>query len=188
MWYCTSRQGKIHHIGLCEVSPTTLRRAHAVHPQIACVQMEYSAFSTEIEDPFHAGSSSNSSSSTESLLQTCRDLGVAIVAYSPLSRGILTGTITMPSDHFGAADYRREYPRFAAENFEKNLELVGIFKTLAEKKTRSGGGGKIVTAGQVALAWLLAQGDDVFPIPGYVMLLPLFPSTFLSCLVLHVNL
>ncbi|KAM7186063.1 NADP-dependent oxidoreductase domain containing protein [Rhypophila sp. PSN 637] len=153
-------EGKIKHIGLCEVSPTTLRRAHAVHPHIACVQMEYSAFSTEIEQMIEppAGQAATKKQG-ESLLAACRELGVAIVAYSPLSRGMLTGTITKPED-FGTGDYRKEYPRFAPENFSKNLELVDVFKTVASKK------GANVTAGQVALAWLLAQGDDIFPIPG----------------------
>ena len=139
-----SRQGKIGHIGLSEVSSTTLRRAHAVHP-IACVQMEYSAFSTEIESPEH------------NLLATCRELGVAVVAYSPLSRGLLGSSVQGPDD-FGEGDIRRFYPRFSRENFPKNMELVEAIKQLATKKG--------VTVGQTALAWLLSQGDDIFPIPG----------------------
>ncbi|KAJ9165776.1 putative Aldo-keto reductase [Coniochaeta hoffmannii] len=122
-------QGRIHHLGLSEVSPTTLRRAHAVHP-IACVQMEYSLFSTEIEDPAHGDGD---------LLSTCRDLGVAVVAYSPLSRGLLGGGGELP---------------------EKNMELVAAVRRVADQKG--------VTVGQVALAWLLAQGEDVFPIPGTI--------------------
>lgn len=138
------RQGKIRYIGLSEVSAATLRRAHAVHP-ISCVQMEYSAFSTEIESP------------ETNLLATCRELGVAVVSYSPLSRGLLGGSIQSPDD-FGEGDIRRFYPRFSKENFPKNMELVGAIKELAVKKG--------ATAGQVALAWLLSQGDDIFPMPG----------------------
>lgn len=107
--------------------------------------MEYSAFSTEIECPEH------------NLLVTCRELGVAVVAYSPLSRGLLGGGIHGPDD-FGEGDIRRFYPRFSQENFPKNMELVGAIKELATKKG--------VTVGQAALAWLLSQGDDIFPIPG----------------------
>ncbi|KAI0890504.1 Aldo/keto reductase [Annulohypoxylon maeteangense] len=137
-------QGKIHHLGLCEVSASTLRRAHAIHP-IAAVQIEYSPFTTEIESP------------DTSLLSTCRELGVAIVAYSPLSRGLLTGQITKPDD-FGAEDVRRHYPRFSAENFPRNMAVVEELRRMA--------GEKGCTAAQLTLAWLLAQGDEVFPIPG----------------------
>lgn len=139
-------KGKIRHIGLSEVSSATLRRAHAVHP-IACVQMEYSAFSTEIESPEHQ------------LLATCRELGVAIVAYSPLSRGLLGGGVQGPDD-FEEGDIRRFYPRYSRENFPKNMELVKAFQEVATEKG--------VTVGQTALAWLLAQGDDIFPIPGTI--------------------
>lgn len=139
-------QGKIRHIGLSEVSSATLRRAHAVHP-ISCVQMEYSAFSTEIESPEHQ------------LLATCRELGVAVVAYSPLSRGLLGGGVQGPDD-FEDGDIRRFYPRYSKENFPKNMELVKAFKEVATAKG--------VTVGQAALAWLLAQGDDIFPIPGTI--------------------
>ncbi len=139
-----ARQGKIRYIGLCEVSSATLRRAHAVHP-ISCVQMEYSAFSTEIEAPEHH------------LLATCRELGVAVVAYSPFSRGLLSGGVQDPDD-FEEVDMRRFYPRFSRENFPKNMELVRAIEQLAVKKG--------VTVGQVSLAWLLAQGEDIFPIPG----------------------
>ena len=138
------RQGKIRHIGLSEVSSATLRRAHAVHP-IACVQMEYSAFSTEMESPEH------------NVLATCRELGVAVVAYSPLSRGLLGENVQGPED-FDEGDLRRFYPRFSKENFPKNMELVEAIKEVATKKG--------VTVGQAALAWLLSQGDDIFPIPG----------------------
>ncbi|RYP33992.1 hypothetical protein DL767_004513 [Monosporascus sp. MG133] len=137
-------QGEIRHIGLSEVSSATLRRAHAVHP-IACVQMEYSAFSTEIESPEHK------------LLATCRELGVAVVAYTLFSRGLLGEDVQGPDD-FGEGDIRRFYPRFWGENFPKNMKLVGAIKELSTKKG--------VTVGQAALAWLLSQGDDIFPIPG----------------------
>ncbi|OIW24650.1 aldo-keto reductase, putative [Coniochaeta ligniaria NRRL 30616] len=139
-------QDKIRHIGLSEVSSTTLRRAHTVHP-IAAVQMEYSVFSTEIEDPQH------------NLLVTCRELGVAVVAYSPLSRGLLNGRLQGPGS-FDEGDIRRFYPRFSQDNFPKNMELVHAIETIANSKG--------VTVGQVALAWLLAQGDDIFPIPGTI--------------------
>lgn len=111
--------------------------------------MEYSAFSTEIE------------SSEHEFLATCRELGVAVVAYSPLSRGLLGGGVTGPDD-FGEGDVRRLYPRYSRENFPKNMELVKAIRDVAEKKG--------ATVGQVALAWLLAQGDDIFPIPGCVHL------------------
>ncbi|KAK3315551.1 NADP-dependent oxidoreductase domain-containing protein [Apodospora peruviana] len=150
-------EGKIKHIGLSEVSPTTLRRAYAIHP-IACVQMEYSAFSTDVEKPVRPPAD-DPNAKEESLISVCRELGVAIVCYSPMSRGMLTGTITNP-DNFDERDYRRNFPRFSAENFGKNLEVVEVFKRVAERK------GESVTAGQVALAWLLAQGGDIFPIPG----------------------
>jgi aryl-alcohol dehydrogenase-like predicted oxidoreductase len=107
--------------------------------------MEYSAFTTEIESPEH------------NFLATCRELGVAVVAYSPFSRGLLSGGIQGPDD-FEEGDIRRFYPRFSRENFPKNMELVGAIKELATKKG--------VTVGQAALAWLLSQGDDIFPIPG----------------------
>ncbi|KUJ14698.1 Aldo/keto reductase [Mollisia scopiformis] len=139
-------QGKIRHIGLSEVSSATLRRAHAVHP-IACVQMEYSIFCTEIESPEH------------NLLATCRELGVATVAYSPFSRGLLSGGVQGPDD-FEDGDIRKFYPRFSRENFPKNMELVAAISKIASKKG--------VTVGQVALAWLLNQGDDIFPIPGTI--------------------
>jgi len=107
-------------------------------------------FSTEIESPEYQ------------LLETCRELGVAVVAYSPLSRGLLTGTLQGPDD-FEEGDVRRFYPRFSAENFPKNKELVDAVKEVAANKR--------VTAGQTALAWLLSQGDDIFPIPGFVQTL-----------------
>lgn len=107
--------------------------------------MEYSAFCTEIESPQH------------NLLATCRELGVATVAYSPFSRGLLSGGVQGPDD-FEEGDIRRFYPRFSRENFPKNMELV---KAIGEIATSKG-----ATVGQVALAWLLSQGADIFPIPG----------------------
>ncbi|KAI1099411.1 Aldo/keto reductase [Jackrogersella minutella] len=137
-------RGKIRHIGLSEVSAATLRRAHAVHP-IAAVQVEYSPFTTDIED------------APTALLAACRELGVAIVAYSPLSRGLLGGQIKSAAG-FEPGDVRRHYPRFSAENLPRNMQLVGELERMA--------GAKGCTAAQLTLAWLLAQGDDIFPIPG----------------------
>jgi aryl-alcohol dehydrogenase-like predicted oxidoreductase len=133
--------GKIRHIGLSETSAATLRRAAAVHP-IAAVQSEWSLWTRELEDD---------------VVPTARELGIGIVPYSPLGRGFLTGAITSPDD-FAADDTRRGHPRFQGESFAKNLELVAKVRELAEAKG--------VTAGQLALAWVLAQGDDVVPIPG----------------------
>ncbi|KAK5993967.1 Aldo-keto reductase str7 [Cladobotryum mycophilum] len=138
------RQGKIRHLGLCEVSAQTLRRAHAIHP-ITAIQVEYSPFSVDIENP------------KTDILRTARELGVAVVAYSPLGRGMLTGQIRSPDD-FGADDFRKNLPRFSKENFPKNLALVAKIESIATKKGN--------TAGQLTLAWLLRQGDDIFPIPG----------------------
>lgn len=134
--------GKVRYLGLSEASSETLRRAHRVHP-IAALQSEFSLWS---RDPQEHG-----------VLATCRELGVALVAYSPLGRGFLTGALKSPED-FAADDYRRLSPRFQGENFQRNLALVGRVRALAEAKG--------VTAGQVALAWVLAQGEDVIPIPG----------------------
>lgn len=139
------RAGKVHHIGLSECSTASLRRAHAVYP-IAAVQMEYSPFATEIESPH------------TDLLATCRELGVAVVAYSPLGRGMMTGRFRRRED-LEEGDYRRTTaPRFAAEHFEQNLKLVQKLEELAGRKG--------CTPGQLSLAWLLAQGEDVIPIPG----------------------
>ena len=135
------KAGKIKAIGLSEVSPETLRKAHSVHP-ITAVQTEYSLWSREPE---------------EGILETCKDLGVAFVAYSPLGRGFLTGQIKQFED-LVADDYRRFSPRFQGENFEKNLELVKKIEKIAENKN--------ATASQLALAWVMAQGDFIFPIPG----------------------
>ncbi|KAK6948455.1 hypothetical protein Daesc_010221 [Daldinia eschscholtzii] len=114
------------------------------------VQVEYSPFTTDIEDP------------QTNLLATCRELGVAVVAYSPLSRGLLSGRIKSPSD-FEPDDVRRRYPRFSPENFPKNIALVEALRAVAAEK---GSTTTTTTAAQLALAWLLSQGDDIFPIPG----------------------
>jgi aryl-alcohol dehydrogenase-like predicted oxidoreductase len=137
------RQGKIHYLGLSEVSSATLRRAHAIHP-ISAVQMEYSPFSLDIENP------------QIDLLNTCKELGVAVVAYSPLGRGFLGGQIKSREDFKG--DARAMLPRFSEENFPKSMAIVDKIKAVAEKKG--------VTVGQVTLAWLMAQWEDVIPIPG----------------------
>ncbi len=133
--------GKVRYLGLSEASPETIRRAHAVHP-IAALQSEYSLWTRDPE----AG-----------VLATCRELGIGFVAYSPLGRGFLTGQIRS-ADGFAEGDFRGYLPRFQGENLEHNLELVAQVEELAEEKGR--------TPGQIALAWVLARGDDVVPIPG----------------------
>ena len=138
-------EGKVRHLGLSATSSATLRRACAV-AHVAAMQVEYSLFSLDVEGP----------ESTE-LLKTCRALGVATFAYSPVGRGFLSGELKSPDD-FPAQDMRRFIPRFSAENFPRNLALVDRVRELAEAKG--------ATASQVALAWLLAQGDDIVPIPG----------------------
>ncbi len=135
------QEGKIRAIGLSEVSVETLRRAHAVHP-VTAVQSEYSLWSREPED---------------GMLQACRELGIAFVAYSPLGRGFLTGQFKSPDD-FAPDDYRRHSPRFQGENFYRNLELVKAVEDFAAARG--------TTASRLALAWVLAQGDHIFPIPG----------------------
>jgi aryl-alcohol dehydrogenase-like predicted oxidoreductase len=135
------REGKVRFLGLSEASPATIRRAHAVHP-IAALQTEYSLWTRDPED---------------GVLQTTRELGIAFVAYSPLGRGFLTGQIKRFED-LANDDYRRHSPRFQGENFKKNLDLVARVELLAKEKK--------CTPGQLALAWLLAQGDDIIPIPG----------------------
>ncbi len=135
------RAGKIRAIGLSEVSASTLRKAHAVHP-ITALQTEYSLWSREPEDE---------------LLNVCKELKIAFVAYSPLGRGFLTGQIKKYED-FEANDWRRNAPRFQGENFNKNLALVKELENIASRKG--------YTASQVALAWVLAGGDNIFPIPG----------------------
>ncbi len=141
-------EGKIKYIGLSAPSSATLRRAHAVHP-VAAVQVEYSVFTTDIEG---AGG--------PDLLKTCRALGAATFAYSPVGRGFLTGQIRSPDD-FGPTDIRRRIPRFQGDNFAKNLVLVDAIAALARAHQPAP-----CTPAQLALAWLLAQGDDIFPIPG----------------------
>ena len=136
------KQGKVRYLGLSEASAVTLERAHKVHP-ISALQSEYSLWSRDQQD--------------NGCLATCQRLGIAFVPYSPLGRGFLTGALNSPDD-FGADDYRRFSPRFQGENFAKNLQLVEQVKALAADKG--------VTAGQLALAWVLAQGDYIIPIPG----------------------
>jgi aryl-alcohol dehydrogenase-like predicted oxidoreductase len=135
-------QGKIRYLGLSEVSGATLRRAHAVHP-ITAVQVEYSPFVLDIEEH------------PSDLLATCRELGVAVVAYSPLGRGFLTGQIKSLDD---LDQYRKNVPRYTGENFPKILDVVRKLETIA---SRHG-----ATASQITLAWLLAQDELVIPIPG----------------------
>ena len=135
------QEGKVRYLGLSEASPATIRRAHAVHP-ITALQTEYSLWSREPEDE---------------IIETVRELGISFVAYSPLGRGFLTGEIKRFED-FADDDYRRLSPRFQGENFGRNLELVGRVKKIAEEKG--------CTPAQLALAWVLAQGRGVIPIPG----------------------
>jgi aryl-alcohol dehydrogenase-like predicted oxidoreductase len=135
------KAGKVRHLGLSEAGAETIRRAQAVHP-ITALQMEYSLWSRDPEN---------------GLLALCRELGIGFVAYSPLGRGFLTGQLKRFED-FAADDYRRFTPRFQGENFQKNLDLVQRVEAIA---TRKG-----VKAGQLALAWVLAQGADIVPIPG----------------------
>ena len=136
------KQGKVRYLGLSEASAATLERAHKVHP-ISALQSEYSLWSRDQED--------------NGCLAACERLGIAFVPYSPLGRGFLTGALKSPDD-FAADDYRRFSPRFQGENFAKNLLLVDQVQALAADKG--------VTAGQLALAWVLAQGDYLIPIPG----------------------
>ena len=135
------QQGKVRYLGMSEANPETIRRAHAVHP-ITALQTEYSLWSREPE---------------EEILATVRELGIGFVPYSPLGRGFLSGAIKSPED-FEENDFRRISPRFQGENFYKNLQVVEKVKEIALQKN--------VTSSQLALAWLLAQGDDIVPIPG----------------------
>jgi aryl-alcohol dehydrogenase-like predicted oxidoreductase len=135
------KAGKVRYLGLSEAAPATIRRAHAVHP-ITALQTEYSLWARDPEGD---------------LLATVRALGIGFVAYSPLGRGFLTGALKSP-DQFGDADRRNVLPRFQGDNFTKNLALVARIRALA--------GARGVTPGQLALAWVLAQGDDIVPIPG----------------------
>jgi aryl-alcohol dehydrogenase-like predicted oxidoreductase len=134
--------GKVRHLGLSEAAPETIRRAHAVHP-ITALQTEWSLWTRDPE--------------TDGVLSTVRDLGIGFVAYSPLGRGFLSGAIQKPDD-LAQDDFRRHNPRFQGDNFQKNLQLVERVKEIATSKE--------VSASQLALAWVLAQGDDVVPIPG----------------------
>lgn len=136
--------GKVKYLGLSECGADTLRRACQIH-QIHAYQIEYSPFSMDIEKP------------ETDLLRTCRELGIATVAYSPLGRGMLTGQYKSIDD-FDEHDFRRSIPRFSKENFSRNLRLVDTLKAVADKKG--------CTSGQLSLAWLMHQGDDILPIPG----------------------
>jgi aryl-alcohol dehydrogenase-like predicted oxidoreductase len=133
--------GKVRYLGISEAAPETIRQANAVHP-ISALQTEYSLWSRDVEDE---------------ILPTVRELGIGFVTYSPLGRGFLTGQIKSPED-LAEDDFRRNSPRFQGENFQRNLELVERVKEIASEKG--------VTPGQLALAWLLHQGDDIVPIPG----------------------
>jgi aryl-alcohol dehydrogenase-like predicted oxidoreductase len=135
-------QGKIGHIGLSEAAPDTIRRGHAVHP-ITAVQTEYSLWSRDVE---------------AEILPTCRELGIGFVAYSPLGRGFLSGRFTNPESELEEGDFRRSGPRFTGENLEANRQIAQKVAEIAEEKG--------ITPAQLALAWVLAQGDDIVPIPG----------------------
>jgi aryl-alcohol dehydrogenase-like predicted oxidoreductase len=134
-------QGKIRHIGLSEAAPETIRRAQAVHP-ITALQTEYSLWTRDVE---------------AEVLPTCRELGIGFVPYSPLGRGFLSGRFTSPED-LDEGDFRRHGPRFTGENLDANLELAAKVAAIAEEKG--------ITPAQLALAWVLARGEDVVPIPG----------------------
>jgi len=134
-------QGKVRYLGLSEASPATIRRAHAVHP-ISALQTEYSLWSRDIE---------------AEILPTLRELGIGFVPYSPLGRGFLSGRYRSPDD-FAEDDFRRTNPRFQGENFDRNLELVDRVREIADEQGSS--------PGQLALAWVLHQGEDIVPIPG----------------------
>jgi aryl-alcohol dehydrogenase-like predicted oxidoreductase len=136
------RAGKVRHLGLSEAAPETIRRAHATHP-ITALQTEYSLWTRDVEE--------------NDVLNTVRELGIGFVAYSPLGRGFLTGRFRT-FDDLPADDFRRRNPRFQGENFDRNLDLVHEVERLASEKR--------VTPGQLALAWVLARGEDIVPIPG----------------------
>jgi len=135
------RAGKVRHLGMSEAAPQTIRRAHAVHP-ITALQTEYSLWSRDPEDE---------------ILPTVRELGIGFVAYSPIGRGFLSGRFKTIDD-LEPTDYRRQSPRFQGENFERNLDLVRRIEEIARSKG--------VTPAQLAIAWVLFQGDDIVPIPG----------------------
>ncbi len=136
------KAGKVRYLGLSEAGPTTLRRAMKVHP-ISALQSEYSLFERDVESE---------------VLPACRELGIGFVAYSPLGRGLITGRVKRAEEYAADGDNRRSVPRFQGENFDRNMERVAAVSALAAKKGR--------TAGQIALAWLLARGPDIVPIPG----------------------
>jgi aryl-alcohol dehydrogenase-like predicted oxidoreductase len=133
--------GKVLHLGLSEAAPETIRRAHAVHP-ITALQTEYSVFAREPE---------------AEIIPTCRELGIGFVSYSPLGRGFLSGRFASP-DELAEDDFRRTQPRFQGENLEANMRIVAKLREIAEEKG--------ITPAQLALAWVLAQGEDIVPIPG----------------------
>jgi len=135
------KAGKVRFVGLSEAAPSTIRKAHATHP-ISALQTEYSLWTRDPEDD---------------ILATCRELGIGFVAYSPLGRGFLSGRFKKPED-LAADDYRRNNPRFQGENFSHNLALADAVQKMAKEKK--------CTASQLALAWVLAQGADIVPIPG----------------------
>jgi aryl-alcohol dehydrogenase-like predicted oxidoreductase len=134
-------EGKVRYLGLSEASPETIRRAHAVHP-ITALQTEYSLWTRDLED---------------AILPTLQELGIGLVAYSPLGRGFLSGRFTSP-DELDDGDFRKRGPRFTGENLTRNLQLAERVKELAQEKG--------ITAGQLALAWVLARGEEIVPIPG----------------------
>jgi aryl-alcohol dehydrogenase-like predicted oxidoreductase len=134
-------EGKVRHIGLSEAAPETIRRAHAVHP-VTAVQTELSLFSRDVE---------------QEVLPTLRELGIGLVAYSPLGRGFLSGRFASP-DELNADDWRRTQPRFQGENGRRNAELAQRVQAIAKERG--------ITGAQLALAWVLAQGEDIVPIPG----------------------
>ncbi|RLQ97458.1 aldo/keto reductase [Falsibacillus albus] len=135
------KEGKVRYLGMSEAAPATIRRAHKVHP-ISALQTEYSLWSRDVEDE---------------ILPTCRELGIGFVPYSPLGRGFLTGQIKRFED-LADDDFRKHSPRFQGDNFQKNLDIVGKIEEIAK--------GKGCKPAQLALAWLLAQGEDIVPIPG----------------------
>jgi aryl-alcohol dehydrogenase-like predicted oxidoreductase len=140
------KQGKVRHIGLSEAAPETIRRAHAVHP-ISAVQTEYSLWTRDPE--------------TNGVLATCRELGIGFVPYSPLGRGFLSGRFSSP-DELDENDFRRHGPRFTGENLDANLRLAAKVAEIAEDMSPA----RPITPAQLAIAWVLAQGEDVVPIPG----------------------
>jgi aryl-alcohol dehydrogenase-like predicted oxidoreductase len=135
------KQGKVRYLGLSEAAPATIRRAHVVHP-ISALQTEYSLWTRDPEGE---------------VLKTTRELGIGFVAYSPLGRGFLTGQFQHP-ENLASNDFRRNHPRFQGENFDKNLRLLHQVESLAKEKG--------VAPAQLALAWVMAQGEDIVPIPG----------------------